>query len=218
MSKEILAVYDRNDNYEAEIEYRLTEKRNELETLISRAKESWKTLDKKALAEVSSHFSSCGMIKTIVNLDDYIKFLISNSELDGYTIEVESRGKKKIEIDEKTIRKETYEDYEIDNWHYNDFIDSLNEAVKDYVKDFGYWKIEGKNLDWQGTNATGYVHADTGEQLFEAIKPNTDDLTVYFYKGAGKTIEARISHHDCPTGSYYIIKPITQKTYEKYAK
>ena len=75
-----------------------------------------------------------------------------------------------------------------------------------------YFKIEGRNLDWLHHDGQKLVHADTPAKLLEAMH-NEGMIELYNGKRSDE-FKLRIPSHDCPMGSHYYIKPISEKTYQ----
>jgi len=219
--QKIIALYDECDCTDSEVEYRMEEKQNILKDELAKAKKVWKRIQKgiaetpqdKWLLELKRNFEREG--KPCDNKLEFLQGYLDDSEIGDLITTKTGRGGERIVIDEDKVREQVYEDSDIYTWHYDDFIQNLDEGMKEYMKKGGYWRVDGHNMGWQ--NRTGYRHfqAENGEELFQAIKPNTSELTAYFYEGKGG-MEARISHHDSPTGEYYKITAITEKTYNKH--
>ncbi len=97
-----------------------------------------------------------------------------------------------------------------DEWEYEMFLENLYEKMGGNT----YFKIIGKNLDWLGNNGIKYVKVDTADELIGKLY--NEDI-IYLYNGKRKNeFMMDIPSHDCPTGSHYYIKPISEKTYYKF--
>jgi len=99
-------------------------------------------------------------------------------------------------------------------WEY--FLESLQEIMNTRGKGSSHWKARGINLGW--TNASGhkYFEAETAKELLEAILPKTSEFTLRVYKER-RGFKIKCSHHDSPTGEWYLITPVTEHTYERFA-
>ena len=115
----------------------------------------------------------------------------------------------------ETIKENLNQDSDIYQLHYDGFLETLQEEINKIHKTGFYWKAKGKNLNWLAREGTKVFQAETSEELLKAILSDANDRTIEI-KSKGKNIlHITEYHHDCPTGSQYYIKPITEKTFQK---
>ena len=101
------------------------------------------------------------------------------------------------------------EDVDIADILYQDFCEAVGGKMRGNV----YFKIEGKNINWRGSEGTKYVLATTTAELLKSFY-SEDFLELYNGKRANEFI-INAPTHDTPMGSRYYFKPVSEKTYEK---
>lgn len=79
----------------------------------------------------------------------------------------------------------------------------------------GFFRVEGRNLGWQGRAGFKYACLTTWKELRDALLPRTSDFTLKIYASGIHGLAIRCSHHDAPTGEFYLLRPVTEKTYIK---
>lgn len=92
------------------------------------------------------------------------------------------------------------------------------EYIKDTLTDHlsnksGYFLAYSKSMGRDNRSGYKYFYADNGKDFLDEILPDCD-LTMElksYYNG----YKIRVSHHDRPTGETYIVKPVSEKEYEK---
>lgn len=89
------------------------------------------------------------------------------------------------------------------------FIEDLEQKMGENT----FWKIDGKNIDWQGRSGSKVTKAKNGQELLEAIY-NEEILRLYCGKNKN-CFEINAPTHDTPTGSFYHFTPISEKVYNK---
>lgn len=124
----------------------------------------------------------------------------------------ESQVNHLIEEEDKTrseAEQMASEDSHIYEWEWDQVQYDINEAMGNRA----FWKAEGTNMGWRNLSGSKVFQADNSKELLEAVLPETElTLTVWkHYKG----FKLKVSHHDSPTGEYYIIKPISEQEYIK---
>lgn len=115
-------------------------------------------------------------------------------------------------------------DEEINNFLENDndmymigwenFLDNLSYEMEKINKSI-YWRDTAKNMGWRNLSGYKEFEAKTPRELLEAITPNTQDYSIYFYKGGKTFFYAKISHHDAPMGETHRIQAISKNTFNK---
>jgi|TARA_R100001530_G_scaffold74731_1_gene52602 hypothetical protein len=98
----------------------------------------------------------------------------------------------------------TYDCYSEDDWHYEDF----QESMKDYLKSMGNeWHIDAKNINWQGR--TGSLETDDIDDVISATLFHDGQCRTEVWE-EGNALEGVCYHHDCPTGSWFTITGIKE--------
>lgn len=153
-----------------------------------------------------------------LSYDDYevtqhiIKDIIDNYEEYGYS--------------EKPTEDEVYSNIDWEAYQENyqfaweNFLYVLGEEFKKRYKILCA-KVEGWNLNWRGSSGYKYINADEsncqkiGESIIRQIAPKCDfSINVALNKSR---LFITIFHHDCPTGSQFLLKPCAYSTYEREA-
>ena len=93
---------------------------------------------------------------------------------------------------------------------WQDFTTELTELLANRI----YWTDHAKNMGWRNRSGEKTFKAETALDFVRAIIPNTNDFSLYFTKHYNG-FKIRISHHDAPMGENHILKPISEKQYEK---
>lgn len=103
-------------------------------------------------------------------------------------------------------------------WAWEDFLSELGKAFHSRYKTCCA-KVEGKNLNWRGASGSKYINIksennfDAGLEIIRNIQPNCDfSIEITLNKGR---LLITIYHHDCPTGSIFLLKPCAYSTYKK---
>jgi len=87
-------------------------------------------------------------------------------------------------------------------------------AFDDFLLDLTYFDkylgkkayIKGRNLDWRGSNGTAEFILNNSEDMYRKLVPQHTPFNLEIKRARGRnTYQARCSHHDCPTGSYFNI-------------
>ena len=95
-------------------------------------------------------------------------------------------------------------------WAVEDFT-NITEALRD-SNETNWWKVEDLRL-WNG-NVGGFFHADNAEDLLYGMTVRAEwrmVATVF-----DDRIEYSLSHHDSPTGSSTVIRPVTEQQREEW--
>ncbi len=112
----------------------------------------------------------------------------------------------KLTLDQARDMMSEDSDYWQNEWQF--FVEALTEMMDGRE----YWRDDASNMGWMSREGVKVFKATNGQQLIEAISPNTDcHYTINTHYSGFKI---RISHHDAPMGEYHTIRPINQKTYE----
>lgn len=156
------------------------------------------------------------MQKFKLSYDDYnitksiIDDIIENYQEYGYD---EKPDEYKVN---SNINWNTYqEEYQ---WAWEDFLSELGKAFHSRYKTCCA-KVEGKNLNWRGASGSKYINIksennfDAGLEIIRNIQPNCD-FSIEATLNKGRLL-ITIYHHDCPTGSIFLLKPCAYSTYEK---
>ncbi len=111
--------------------------------------------------------------------------------------------RKPSDVTDKEIEKHFYSDLYMSEYHFEYFIDDLDEEFRKHIGKTLY--VEGRNMGWR--NLEGYKEFELKEtkDIFHEIAPECE-LTYYITKEKEGEYEVRISHHDSPMGEYYKIK------------
>lgn len=156
------------------------------------------------------------MSKFKLSYDDYD---ITKSIIDDIIENYQENGYEK-KPDKYTVNKDidwsTYqEEYQ---WAWEDFLTELGKAFYSRYKTCCA-KVEGKNLNWRGASGSKYIkiksenYYEAGLEIIQQIEPNCDfSVEVTLNKGR---LLITIYHHDCPTGSLFLLKPCAYSTYER---
>lgn len=120
-----------------------------------------------------------------------------------------AEGQKDSEI-EDSISKSLYDDQDLwDTW-WDDFMSGLDELMQKYAKKFNMWDVSGRNMGWQHRSGEKRVQLKNARELIDETFPQTNQFTAYFYdNGAG--FDATVSHHDAPMGEGRTYTPVAQK-------
>lgn len=101
-------------------------------------------------------------------------------------------------------------------------------VFEDYISNMKYSKaikggkdgffIVGTNLNWR--RSSGYAYARTLEDVARKILMHDGDYRTEVWKGEGNTLDAISYHHDCPTGSRFVIMTMNKarKEYKEEVK
>ena len=86
--------------------------------------------------------------------------------------------------------------------HWEDFQNDLDEEFKEHQGSEVH--VIGRDMGWQKLTGHKTFELKDSMDIFDKIKPNTNELTFYLYKmDVGKYV-ARISHHDAMGETYEI--------------
>lgn len=100
--------------------------------------------------------------------------------------------------------------------HWEDVQNSLEEMMnKCFEVRNGYngtkcWIVEGRNINWRGSGGNGEFEADTAREIIKKITPNSDfsfNTSLVKNDDGYFHLEFTVYHHDCPTGSHWILEP-----------
>jgi hypothetical protein len=96
-------------------------------------------------------------------------------------------------------------------WEYSveDFSNVTEELRKNNMSD--HWKVENLRL-WNG-EVSGNFHADKVEDILRGMTVRGD--CTMRYEVFSDRIEYSLSHHDAPTGSKSVLRPVTEEEYEE---
>lgn len=99
------------------------------------------------------------------------------------------------------------DDYWYQQWDY------FTEAVTDLMDNKEHWIDNASRIGWRSLSGHKVFKADNGEDFIRRISPDTDCMyrISKYYSG----FKIRISHHDAPMGELHIVKPISEKLYQK---
>ena len=144
--------------------------------------------------------------ETYYDVSEYIQNEIDYFERDKQEFLVSILGdedRETSDVTDKEIEKHFYNDYYIDELHWEYFRESLKEEFKKYIGKTIY--VEGRNIGWR--NRTGWKEFELTDtiQIFNEIAPECD-LSYYITKEKEGEWEVRVSHHDSPMGEFYKIK------------
>jgi hypothetical protein len=91
------------------------------------------------------------------------------------------------------------------------------EAKKWMVKNAKKWdcfEALGHNMGWQHRSGTMFLQTDKWSTLIQKLLPNTSEISMTLYI-TWKVLWLKVSHHDAPTGEFYMVRPVTEKEYNK---
>jgi len=116
----------------------------------------------------------------------------------------------------ETWLSKNYDSYllsDIGQWIYDDMLETIDCLIKDKP----YWRIEGTNFNWQGRSGHCIKKFDKPDDVVDIFRSYGDYNLQLFQteeqeKGDG-SFSASCSHHDCPTGSNFEFKTITEEEY-----
>ena len=115
----------------------------------------------------------------------------------------------------KTELKKWIADYDCDATYENEDGEQVHDELEYevYMLNMRYSKaikggkdgffIIGTNLNWRGSS--GFAYAKDMRDVANKILMHDGQCRTEVWKGKGNTIEAVSYHHDCPTGSRFVI-------------
>jgi hypothetical protein len=98
-------------------------------------------------------------------------------------------------------------DGECYRWSLEDFA----QVVEPLFKDGNYFKVSGIQL-WSGT-VGGIAKCNDAEDLVRAMSVRGDFTLRWEFDDENNALEARLSHHDCPTGCRVVVEPVDEDVY-----
>jgi hypothetical protein len=93
------------------------------------------------------------------------------------------------------------------DWALEDFA----QVVEPLFKDGNHFKISGIQL-WDRA-VGGIAKCDTAEDLVQAMSVRGDFILRWEFDDETNALEARLSHHDCPTGCRVIVEQADEEQY-----
>jgi hypothetical protein len=93
------------------------------------------------------------------------------------------------------------------DWALEDFA----QVVEPLLKSTEYFKVSGIRL-WSST-VGGIAKCDNAQDLVRAMSVNGEFILRWEFDDETNALEARLSHHDCPTGCRVIVEAVDEPEY-----
>ena len=105
--------------------------------------------------------------------------------------------------DDKSIEQYFYNDDIESNWHYENFLENINNEFKQHVNK--KVNIIAKNMGWRNLSGEKNFTLEKPINIIDEIKVINTDFNMYIYKLGKNKYHIKQSHHDAPMGENYYI-------------
>ena len=105
--------------------------------------------------------------------------------------------------DDKSIEQYFYNDDIESNWHYENFLENINNEFKQHVNK--KVNIIAKNMGWRNLSGEKNFTLEKPISIIDEIKVINTDFNMYVYKLGKNKYHIKQSHHDAPMGENYYI-------------
>ena len=118
-----------------------------------------------------------------------------------------ARGQAEYLVDEEGLSEDEAWAQATTDFEWEYLVESLTEIMSKLNPQSLPWTVGVVNMGWRNWCGDKFITAENGQELLDAILPNTDCAFKIFIDEMSKTISINNFHHDSPSGNeWYHIK------------